>query len=105
MHICRRTHARPGGARCCTDLYTSQEFQPAGGGAAAAALESLAEEAARTAVELRRATDRRARTRKKRALAELLSALNAIGVSKHRSAVPASQRSVHAWFAQVLQNY
>ena len=57
--------------------------------------------AAARAGELRAETDKRARPRKKKALTDLLRALGAAGVSLQRSGVPARERSVQAWFAQV----
>ena len=56
---------------------------------------------AQRALELRGAADKGARSRKKKALTDLLHALAAAGLSRQRSAVPSVERSVHAWFTQV----
>ena len=69
--------------------------------AGAAAVDELAGEAAQRALELRGLTAKGARLRKKKALTDLLEALQAAGASRHASAVPVDDRSVHAWFAQV----
>ena len=66
-----------------------------------AGLERLAGEAVARALELRGLTARGARLRKKKALTDLLQALQAAGASRHASSVPAEERSVHSWFAQV----
>lgn len=66
----------------------------------AGALDSLAGEIAQRALELRGLSDKGARARKKKALVDLLAALQAAGLSRQRSAVPATERSVHSWFAQ-----
>lgn len=65
-------------------------------------MDSLAGEAAQRATELRGISDKGARSRKKKALTDFLAALKSAGLLAHRSAVPADQRSVHAWFAQVV---
>ena len=67
---------------------------------AGAGLEALAGEAAQRALELRGLAERGARARKKKALTDFLRALEAAGVSRRRSAVPAAERSVQAWFEQ-----
>jgi hypothetical protein len=67
----------------------------------AGSLDSLAGEVAQRALELRGAADKGARSRKKKALTDLLQALAAAGLSKQRSAVPSAERSVHSWFTQV----
>jgi midasin len=64
-------------------------------------VDSLAGEAAQRAVELRSLSDKGARPRKKKALTDFLSALRSTGLSARRSAVPALERNVHAWFSQV----
>lgn len=68
---------------------------------AAASVDALAAEAAQRALELRGLTAKGARLRKKKALTDLLEALQAAGASRHVSAVPAAQRTVHSWFTQV----
>ncbi|KAK9820997.1 hypothetical protein WJX81_006213, partial [Elliptochloris bilobata] len=65
-----------------------------------AGAEALAGEAAQRALELRGLTERGARARKKKALTDFLRALEAAGASRRRSAVPAAERSVQAWFEQ-----
>ena len=67
---------------------------------AGAGLEALAGEAAQRALELRALGERGARARKKKALTDFLRALEAAGASRRRSAVPAAERSVQAWFEQ-----
>ena len=57
--------------------------------------------AATRALELREAHEKGSRARKKAALTDLLRTLGAFGASNLRSAVPASDRSVQAWFRQV----
>jgi len=52
-------------------------------------------------VELRNLTEKGARARKKKALIDFMHALDQAGISAKRSAVPAAERSVHAWFSQV----
>lgn len=64
-------------------------------------MDALAGEVAQRAQELRGQTEKGARSRKKKALTDLLEALGAAGLSKHRFAVPSSERSVHSWFTQV----
>ena len=78
------------------DQIGSDQIAPA-----AAGLDALAAEAAQRALELRGLTAKGARLRKKKALTDLLEALQAAGASRHVSAVPAAQRTVHSWFAQV----
>lgn len=56
---------------------------------------------AQRALELRGLTEKGARARKKKALIDFMRALDQLGVSAKRSAVPAAERSVHAWFSQV----
>ena len=68
---------------------------------AGAGLEALAGEAAQRALQLRGLAERGARARKKKALTDFLRALEASGASRRRSAVPAAERSVQAWFEQV----
>ena len=68
--------------------------------AGAAAVDALAAEAAERALALRGDAEKGARARKKKALTDLLKALGAAGVSRRRSAVPAAQRGVQAWFQQ-----
>ena len=68
---------------------------------AGAHLAALGAEAAQRALELRGLSEKGAAPRKKKALTDLLKALQEAGVSRRRSAVPADQRSVHSWFAQV----
>lgn len=65
------------------------------------ALDALGAEAAERTQQLAAATDAKARPRKKKALGDFLKALGAAGVSAQRSAVPAAERGVQAWFAQV----
>ena len=65
-------------------------------------LDSLAGEAAQRAAELRGAVGKGARPLKKKALGDFLRALQAAGASAFRTAVPADERSVSAWFMQVL---
>jgi hypothetical protein len=43
-----------------------------------------------------------AKTRKKKALVDMLRALQAVGLSRHRSAVPPRDREVAAWFQTPL---
>lgn len=69
--------------------------------AEAGALDALAGEVAQRALELRGLTEKGARSRKKKALTDLLHALGTAGLSKQRSAIPSSERSVHSWFTQV----
>lgn len=69
--------------------------------AGALAVEEAAGEAAARALELRQLTDKGARLRKKKALNDLLKALADFGFTKRRSAVPAHDRTVQAWFSQV----
>ncbi len=64
-------------------------------------IEEVAGEAAERALELRQVTDKGARLRKKKALNDLLKALGALGLTRRRAAVPAHDRTVHAWFIQV----
>jgi midasin len=66
-------------------------------------VDGLAGEAAQRATELKSLTDKGARARKKKALTDFLAALKGAGLSTARSAVPAAERSVHAWFAQVTR--
>ena len=61
----------------------------------------MAGEAAERALELRGVSDKGARLRKKKALNDLLKALGALGLTRRRSAVPANDRTVQAWFTQV----
>ncbi len=68
---------------------------------AGAHLAALGAEAAQRALELRGLSEKGAAPRKKKALTDLLKALQEAGVSRRRSAIPADQRSVHSWFAQV----
>lgn len=67
----------------------------------AAAIDGLAGEAAERALALRGDTERGARARKKKALTDLLKALQAAGVSRRRTAVPPDFRGTQAWFRQV----
>ena len=60
---------------------------------------------AQRALELRGLTEKGARARKKKALIDFMRALEQAGVSAKRSAVPAAERSVHAWFSQVWLHY
>ena len=69
--------------------------------AAATGLEDLASQAARHALDLRSLTEKAARSRKKKALVDFLQALGQLGVSHHRSAIPAAERGIHSWFIQV----
>ncbi len=69
--------------------------------AGARALDDLAGEAARRALELRGLKGKGARARKKKALADFICALQQAGASAKRSAVPAAERGVHACFSQV----
>ena len=69
--------------------------------AGAMAVEEAASEAAVRALELRQLTDKGARLRKKKALNDLLKALADFGFTRRRSAVPAHDRTVQAWFSQV----
>ena len=64
-------------------------------------LDDLAGEAAQRALELRALAEKGARSRKKKALVDFMRALAQAGASAKRSAVPAAERGVHAWFAQV----
>ena len=64
-------------------------------------MDDLAGEAAQRALELQGLTEKGARARKKKALIDFMRALDQLGVSAKRSAVPAAERSVHAWFYQV----
>lgn len=64
-------------------------------------LDEVAGVAAARALELRENNEKGSRARKKAALTDLLRTLAAVGVSKLRSAVPASDRTVQAWFRQV----
>ena len=64
-------------------------------------LDDLAGEAAQRALELRGLAEKGARSRKKKALVDFMHALAQAGASAKRSAVPAAERSVHAWFSQV----
>ncbi|KAK9809153.1 hypothetical protein WJX72_010301 [[Myrmecia] bisecta] len=66
----------------------------------AAMFDELAGPAAERALALRGLTEKGARSRKKKALTDLLKALGAAGVLSLRSAVPAEERSVQSWFAQ-----
>jgi hypothetical protein len=67
----------------------------------AAAIDSLASEAAERALALKGDVEKGARARKKKALTDLLKGLVAAGVSRRRTAVPPSHRGVQAWFQQV----
>ena len=69
--------------------------------AGAQILEDLAGEVAQRALELRGLAEKGARARKKKALIDFMRTLDQVGVSAKRSAVPAAERSVHAWFSQV----
>ena len=60
----------------------------------------MAGQAARHALDLRSLTDKAARSRKKKALVDFLQALGQLGVSHHRSAIPAAERGIHSWFIQ-----
>ncbi|EIE25917.1 hypothetical protein COCSUDRAFT_12734, partial [Coccomyxa subellipsoidea C-169] len=62
----------------------------------AGSLDALAGEVAQRALDLRGAADKGARSRKKKALTDLLHALAAAGLSRQRSAVPSVERSVAA---------
>lgn len=64
-------------------------------------LDEVASVAAARALELRENNEKGSRARKKAALTDLLRTLAAVGVSKLRSAVPVSERTVQAWFRQV----
>lgn len=64
-------------------------------------LDEMAGEVAQRALELRGLAQKGARARKKKALIDFMRALAQAGVSAKRSAVPAAERSVHAWFSQV----
>ena len=64
-------------------------------------LDDLAGEAAQRALELRGLAEKGARSRKKKALVDFMHALAAAGASAKRSAVPATERGMHAWFSQV----
>ena len=64
-------------------------------------LDDLAVEAAQRALELRGLAEKGARARKKKALVDFMYALAQAGASAKRSAVPAAERSVYAWFSQV----
>ena len=64
-------------------------------------MDDLAGEVAQRALELRGLTEKGARARKKKALIDFMRALDQLGVSAKRSAVPTAERSVHAWFSQV----
>ena len=70
-------------------------------GAGALQLDEVASVAAARALQLRATNEKGSRARKKAALTDLLRTLAAVGVSKLRSAVPASDRTVQAWFRQV----
>ena len=82
----------------CARGLQSSLLMPAG----AVAVEQLAGEAAERALELRQLTEKGARLRKKKALIDLLKALADLGFTKRRSAVPAHDRTVQAWFSQVI---
>ncbi len=82
----------------CSDLAWRQPCAPAI--SAGAGADALAGEAAARALELRGLAERGARARKKKALTDFLRALEAAGASRRRSAVPAAERSVQAWFEQ-----
>ena len=69
--------------------------------AGALQMDEVAGVAAARALELRDNNEKGSRARKKAALTDLLRTLAAIGVSKLRSAVPATERTVQAWFRQV----
>ena len=69
--------------------------------AGALQMDEVAGVAAARALELRDNNEKGSRARKKSALTDLLRTLAAIGVSKLRSAVPATERTVQAWFRQV----
>ncbi len=71
----------------------------------ATALEALGAEAAARAQALAASTDAKARPRKQKALRDFYLALGAAGVSPRRAAVPAAERGVAAWFAQVLRSF
>lgn len=64
-------------------------------------LEQLCGTAIETSLQLRSLTTKGARLRKKKALVDSLQALNELGFSYKRSAVPAAERSTHAWFLKV----
>ncbi|GAB4814208.1 hypothetical protein N2152v2_001254 [Parachlorella kessleri] len=68
--------------------------------AAVAGIDGLASEAAERALALRDDAEKGARSRKKKALTDLLKGLAAAGVSRRRTAVPPSHRGVQAWFGQ-----
>lgn len=70
-------------------------------GAGGREVDELAGTIAARATELREVQGKGARAQKKRALAALVEALQTAGVSRLRSAVPATERSVQAWFRQV----
>jgi midasin len=67
----------------------------------AAAVQNLASSAASRALELRADVTKGSKARKKKGLIDLFKALSEAGISKHRSAVPADQRSVTSWFLLV----
>ncbi|KAL4440107.1 hypothetical protein ABPG75_003108 [Micractinium tetrahymenae] len=68
--------------------------------AGAAAANDLASEAAERALALKADVAKGAKARKKKALTDFFRALADAGVSRRRTAVPASQRGSQAWFAQ-----
>jgi len=86
------------GPGSCSNLAWRQPAPPAT--PAGAGADALAGEAAARALELRGLAERGARARKKKALTDFLRALEAAGASRRRSAVPAAERSVQAWFEQ-----
>ena len=71
----------------------------------AAGIEEVAGEAAERALELRQLTDKGARLRKKKALNDLLKALEGLGLTRRRAAVPPHDRTVQAWFTQVSTHH
>ena len=73
------THLRLGGSSC---------------------LEELSTDLIETSLELRAVTDKSAKLRKKKALVDLFKYLEQLGLSRRKTAVPASERTVQSWFQQ-----
>lgn len=71
----------------------------------ASGVEQLAAEAAERSLQLRGLTDKGARLRKKKALGDLLKALQGQGLSRRRSAVPVQDRTVQDWFLQARKQH
>lgn len=98
----RCRHASTAGCVPPTVLQSPSHLRTSSGiGAGGREVDELAGTIAARATELREVQGKGARAQKKRTLAVLVEALQAAGVSRLRSAVPATERSVQAWFRQV----